>query len=152
MFLRLFLLFVSVVALETLLLVQIHAGIGLLGTVALILLTGALAAVLVKREGLRTMRTLQTQTLSGTTPSIPLVEGVLILVAAAVLLTPGLMTDACGFALLIPSVRRRAAVLAIARFKASMAKKAQDLRDRVATASGVRQPEVIDVEFERVPK
>ena len=152
MFVRLFALFVGVVTLETIVLVNLHRAIGLAGTIGLILGTGALAAWLVKREGLRTLATLRTQAGRGERPSQTLVEGVLLLVAAAVLLTPGLITDACGFLLLVPTIRSRVARVAMDRGKATvqrtMQKKADEIRQKVAPGS--RQPEVIDVEFERV--
>ena len=152
MFVRLFGLFVGVVALETLVLVQLHDAIGLAGTIGLILATGALAAWLVKREGLRTLATLRAQTMGGQRPSQTLVEGALLLVAAAVLLTPGLITDACGFLLLVPAIRSRVAQVAMDRGKRaveqSVRKKAEQIRQTVSP--GASTPEVIDVEFERV--
>ena len=154
MLLRLLLLFTLVPLIEFALLVQVERFIGLLGTLALILATGALGAVLARREGLRTLQDLKLQTRAGL-PSQSLVEGVLVLVAAAVLLTPGLLTDACGFLLLAPAVRRSVATWAIAGFKARMAaavtKQAAAFRDSLQTAAASRG-DVIDVEFEPVER
>ena len=77
------------------------------------LLTGFVGAALARWQGLATLRKVQTDMAGGRVPGEALVDGLLILVAGAVLLTPGLLTDAAGFLLLIPPTRalvRRALV------------------------------------------
>lgn len=105
MFLRLALLFVTVPLVELALLVWIGRHVGVLPTVALIFATGLLGASLARWQGLRTWRRFQAALDAGRLPHRELVEGLLILVAGAVLLTPGLLTDLAGFALLVPSAR-----------------------------------------------
>ena len=113
MFLRLLLLFTVVPLIELGLLIQLGRVIGLAPTIAIVLLTGFAGAALARWQGLATMRRVQTDMAAGRVPADALVDGLLILVAGAVLLTPGLLTDIFGFLLLIPPTRtavRRALV------------------------------------------
>jgi len=109
MFFRLALLFVLVPLVELMLLVQMGRWIGLLPTVALVVLTGILGAALARLQGLATLIRFRQAVAEGRLPHREIVEGILILIAGAVLLTPGLLTDATGFLLLVPPVRRLAA-------------------------------------------
>jgi len=115
MFFRLLLLFTVVPLVELGLLIQLGKVIGLAPTIAIVLLTGVVGAALARWQGMATLRRVQTEMAEGRVPGEALVDGLLILVAGAVLLTPGLLTDAFGFMLLIPPSRaavRRALVAA----------------------------------------
>jgi len=105
MFLRLLLLFTVVPLIELGLLIQIGRVIGLAPTIAIVLLTGFAGAALARWQGLATLKRVQTDMSEGRVPAGALVDGLLILVAGAVLLTPGLLTDIFGFLLLIPTTR-----------------------------------------------
>ena len=102
---RLSLLFITVTALELYIFVQItiHFHIGV--TVGLILLTGFLGAALARHQGFAVLRAIQESLQRGEVPTRELLDGVCILIAGALLITPGLLTDMTGFALLIPSFR-----------------------------------------------
>lgn len=117
MFLRLLILFTLVPLLELYLLIRVGDLIGVWPTVALVVLTGALGAFLTRFEGLRVLRKVQSEFQEGRVPTAGLLDGLLIVVAGAVLLTPGLITDALGFFLLLPPGRRvvRNAVSAAAK-------------------------------------
>lgn len=115
---RLLLLFVVLPAVELVLLIEVGSRIGTAATLGLIVLTGAVGAALARRQGLGVVRELQRETAAGGMPAGPLVDGALILVAAALLVTPGILTDAAGFALLVPAVRdaiKRAALQRLER-------------------------------------
>lgn len=99
------LLFLLVPAIELAILIQIGSHIGTLPTLALILSTGVLGAFLARMQGLSVLRAAQEQMQRGELPSGALADGVLILVAGALLITPGVLTDAAGFLLLVPQVR-----------------------------------------------
>ena len=103
---RLALLFITVPLIELFLLIQVGERIGLTATVLLVVATGALGATLARQQGLATWRKFQTESAAGRPPGRTLLDGLLILIAGAVLLTPGLLTDLTGFALLIPAVRK----------------------------------------------
>jgi UPF0716 protein FxsA len=104
-FLRLLLLFSLVPLVECWLLFQIYQQTSLAATLALVLATGALGAWLARRQGLRAISRLQSQMSQGQLPTESLGEGFLILIAGVVLITPGILTDLFGFALLVPPIR-----------------------------------------------
>ena len=137
MFFRLLVLFTVVPLLERYLLIRVGDVIGVWPTVALVVFTGALGAFLTRLEGLRVLRRVQTELQHGRAPTADLLDGLLVVIAGAVLLTPGLITDAVGFFLLVPPGRRI-------------------FRDFIVAAAarrfGVVRPPVIDVEWDREDK
>lgn len=104
---RLFLLFTLIPLVELTLLVWIAQHTNWIVTLALIFLPGFLGAWLARREGLRCLRAAIHQVRRGELPTDSLLDGVLVLVAGALLITPGVLTDLTGFLLLIPAVRQR---------------------------------------------
>jgi UPF0716 protein FxsA len=118
MFLRLLLLFTVVPLVELYLLITIGRMIGVGPTIAIVLGTGILGAWLARWQGLAVLRRVREEMAAGRLPTDALIDGLLILVAAAVLLTPGLLTDTAGFLLLVPASRvvvRKAVAAAIAK-------------------------------------
>ena len=107
MFFRLFLLFTCVPLVELYILLQVGSVIGAGNTILLVILTGVLGAFLAQREGIRSLRTIQSVMARGEMPGEPLLDAFLILVAGFVLITPGILTDILGFLLLIPATRLR---------------------------------------------
>jgi UPF0716 protein FxsA len=101
----LFLLFILVPAIELILLINIGGMIGVLPTLAIIVITGALGASLARWQGLSVLREVQSKLARGGLPAGALVDGVIILIAAALLLTPGFLTDLVGFSCLVPGIR-----------------------------------------------
>jgi len=109
----LILLLVLVPIVELVILLQVHhvlashwgSGVSLLITVGTILVTGVLGAALARQQGISVFRELRRQLDAGKLPGRPLLDGVLILIGAALLLTPGFLTDLFGFSLLIPVTR-----------------------------------------------
>lgn len=112
---RLFLLFTVVPLVDLYLLLRIGGRIGGTATLALVLVTGALGAALARAEGTRVLRAWQQALAAGTVPADGVVSGVLVLVGGALLVTPGVLTDAVGLLLLLPATRRLIARLVIAR-------------------------------------
>ena len=106
MFLRLLLLLTVVPIVELIILRRIADRFDWGPTIALVLLTGVLGAWLARREGLKTMIRIQNEMAKGVPPTGSMVDGFLILIAGIVLVTPGILTDLCGFALLIPPCRK----------------------------------------------
>jgi UPF0716 protein FxsA len=134
MFLRLLLLFTVVPLVELFLLVKLGTVIGVGPTVLIVLLTGFLGALLARWQGLGVLRRLSEDLGEGRLPADALIDGLLILIAGAVLLTPGLLTDALGFFLLMPAGRR-----AVRRTVAT----------RLERRTAFSGPEVIDVDWHR---
>lgn len=91
--------------LELVILLHLAQFIGAGGTILLILATGILGASLTRLEGLRVLGEIHQSLEQGRVPANELLEGVLVLIAGVVLLTPGLLTDTAGFLLLIPPCR-----------------------------------------------
>jgi len=103
---QLLLLFILVPLVELALLLWLADKTSWLCTLWLVILTGVVGAWLARREGLRCLRAIQDKTARGELPADSLLDGLMILVAGAVLVTPGILTDLLGFALLIPPFRR----------------------------------------------
>jgi UPF0716 protein FxsA len=76
-------------------------------TLLMVLSTGFLGAYLAKQQGFAAWRRIREDLSQGRMPAGPVLDGVLILVASALLLTPGVLTDVAGLTLLLPPVRRR---------------------------------------------
>jgi UPF0716 protein FxsA len=105
MFAVLALLFLVVPFVELFVLIQVGQAIGALPTIGLLVVVSVVGAWLVKKEGMGVVRRAQEQVRRGEVPGRELVDGVLILFAGALMLTPGFFTDLFGIALLIPPVR-----------------------------------------------
>ena len=103
---RLLLLFVTLPVVELFLLIEVGQRIGTVMTIVLIVGTGIVGASLARQQGLSTLARLRKDLAEGRSPAEPLLDGALILVAAAVLVTPGVLTDLFGFLCLIPFCRR----------------------------------------------
>ena len=87
MFLRLLLLFILVPLIELFLLVELGTVIGIGPTVLLVVATGVLGAWLARRQGLEVLTRVSEDLAQGRLPTDALIDGVLILIAGAVLLT-----------------------------------------------------------------
>ena len=101
----LLLLFIIVPIIEWVLLTKIGAAIGVMNTIALVLLTGVVGAGLFRLEGRRAWRQWQQSLAAGRMPAEGVLGGVLLLLGGALLITPGVLTDAVGLMLLIPQTR-----------------------------------------------
>jgi UPF0716 protein FxsA len=80
--------------------------IGALNTIGVVIGTAILGAYLFKRQGLSTYARVQETMARGEIPAIEMLEGIVLLVTGALLLTPGFFTDAVGFVFLVPAIRR----------------------------------------------
>ena len=106
MFGRLLLLFVFLPMIELYLLIVLGSRIGPMPTIGLIVLTGIIGATLARQQGLSTLARIQNELKQGRAPTQELVEGAMILVGGLVLLTPGILTDIFGFAMMVPGIRK----------------------------------------------
>ncbi|MFT5104861.1 MAG: UPF0716 protein FxsA [Verrucomicrobiales bacterium] len=105
MFGKLLLLFIAIPVIELYLFMTLGDKIGVPRTLGIIVATAFLGAWLTKKQGARAMAKLQLAMAEGRMPHNEVLDGVMILIAGVVLLTPGFLTDAIGFALLVPPVR-----------------------------------------------
>ena len=106
MFFRLLLLFTTIPLVEIWLLLEISKRLGVFDTIALVVITGFTGAWLARSQGLQIFRRIQSELQQGHMPSDALIEGLLLLIAGIVLITPGLLTDCAGILLLIPPTRK----------------------------------------------
>jgi len=98
-------LFIGIPFAEIYVLLQVGHAIGVLNTLVLLVLVSIVGAWLAKREGLGVLRRMQQALNQGRVPGTELVDGFLILLAAALMLTPGFLTDIVAIFLLLPPVR-----------------------------------------------
>lgn len=106
MFPPLVILLVVTPLIEIALLIRVGRAIGTAQTIGILIATGLLGAWLARRQGLSVWSQIQTDLAGGRMPASRLVDAMLIFVAGILLVTPGLLTDAMGFALLVPPLRR----------------------------------------------
>lgn len=106
------LLFIGVPLVELYFLIQVGSEIGAVRTIGLSILTAFIGAALVRMQGFGVLMRVRAASDRDEVPALELMDGALILVAGLLLLLPGFLTDAVGFALLVPPLRR----FLIARF------------------------------------
>ncbi len=106
MFFRFLILFTTIPLLEIWLLLEISKHLGVLDTIALVIITGLAGAWLAKSQGFMLWQSIQLELQQGRMPSDSLIEGLLLLIGGIVLLTPGLITDTAGLLLLFPPSRK----------------------------------------------
>jgi UPF0716 protein FxsA len=105
MLLRLVLLFTLVPLVELVLLLILAERIGWQYTLGIVLGTGVLGALLARWQGGQCWRRVHEELAAGRLPGDPLLDGLMILLAGVLLVTPGVLTDAVGFTLLLPPAR-----------------------------------------------
>jgi UPF0716 protein FxsA len=118
-------LFLVVPVLELAVIVQVAGAIGVGQTIGLLILVSVVGAWLCKHEGLGVVRRIQTALQRGELPHREVVDGALVLLAGALLLTPGFLSDVMGIVLLVPPTRAVVRALVWRR-----------LRDRVVVTAG----------------
>ncbi len=102
MFLKLLLLFITVPFVEVFILVKMAMTIGFWPTLLIQVVTAVVGASLAKLQGWLIWMKIMNELRQGHIPAEQMVDGLIIFVAGIVLLTPGLLTDLCGVALLMP--------------------------------------------------
>lgn len=101
----LFAIFVGIPLIEIAVFIRVGGLIGLWPTIAIVILTAALGSWLLRMQGLKTLVSAQQSFERGEMPVAELFDGLCLLIAGALLLTPGFVTDTIGFLLFIPPVR-----------------------------------------------
>lgn len=155
------LLFIAVPLAEIAILVKVGQYIGVLWTVVIVVFTALIGTTLLRFQGFGVLARVGDAISAGRMPVEPAIEGLCLLVAGAFLLTPGLLTDAVGFLLLVPFIRISLAKWTLHRLlesgsvRVSVFKSGGRRRDRPSEAreETFEQPPggpVIDGEFERI--
>ena len=140
--------FISLPMLELFLLLRLGQSLGWVATLWLVLVTGFLGGSLAHRQGFAVWRQIQETFARGQLPVLALMEGLMILVAGLVLITPGVLTDVLGFLLLVPILRRPLARRILNRLAHSLGTQSplgKNARPYAPYAEGSEE-DVIDVE------
>lgn len=103
---KLLLLFAALPLLDLWLLLRLGQAIGFWSTLALVVATGVAGAWLARAEGFRVVREWQRALAQGRLPAEGVLSGALVLAGGLLLVTPGVVTDVIGLALLLPPSRR----------------------------------------------
>lgn len=130
--------------LEIYLLLKMGSVIGVGWTIFLVVLTAVVGAFLVRAQGFATYMRVQESLQRQQMPAMELLEGLVLLIAGALLLTPGFATDAVGFACLTPPLRRGAIRYILKRGVFAAAGESRGARSTQASAR------TLDGQFRRV--
>lgn len=99
-------LFVGIPLIEIYVLIEVGRVIGALPTIGLCVLTAIIGGLLLRQQGLSTLRQAQVAMARGQVPALQVFEGVALGIGGALLMTPGFVTDIIGFLCLLPWSRR----------------------------------------------
>jgi len=99
-------LFLVIPIVEIYILLEVGSIIGAFPTIILVVLTAVIGAGLLRQQGLSTLARLQQNMGQGKLPAQEMIEGVLLAVGGALLMTPGFVTDTMGFLCLLPFSRK----------------------------------------------
>lgn len=110
---RVFLFIFVFALLEAMVLGQVAQAVGWGVTILLTVVTAMLGSVLFRLQGLQTWVRLNQRMQQGEMPGQELVEGVMLLLGGALLITPGFITDGIGFLLLLPASRKAMAAFVV---------------------------------------
>lgn len=145
----LFLLLVAMPIAEVATFIEVGGRIGLWPTILCVISTAALGTFIIRLQGIGLIQRVQTQINQGALPAFEIFSGVCLLVAGALLLTPGFITDGLGFLLLWPTARKAVFAYASRHIKVANAAAREG---RPQANSGSRGPEpptedIIDVDY-----
>jgi UPF0716 protein FxsA len=121
MLLILILLLIAIPIAELYVIVQVAQELGVLNTIALLIVISVVGAWLVKREGLGVLMRVQGQLAEGRTPTKELVDGFILIVAGALMFAPGFLSDVVGILLILPPTRAVVRGLVLRSFRKRVA-------------------------------
>ena len=112
----LLILILSIPLIEIWIMIDIGSVIGAGWTIMAIIATAVIGASLVRFQGFGVYSRMQSSVNRGEVPAIEMIEGLSLFISGVLLLTPGFVTDALGFLILIPPLRRWFALNMLKRF------------------------------------
>lgn len=128
--------------------IAVGQHIGVMSTIGLAFLSAIMGGILIKHQGLTTLLAVHHATRSGKLPLTEIFDGICIVTAGALLITPGFVSDSVGFALLMPPVR--ALLRRFIREHTNWGMDMSQSRFEGPQRPGPTPPGVIEGEFERV--
>lgn len=144
----LLLFFVGAPLAELYVLIEVGSEIGAAETILLSIFTAVLGGYLVRMQGFSILFRAQKQMANQGVPAIEMLEGGLLLVTGLTLLLPGFITDAIGFLLLIPQLRR-ALIVNFLQKRGVMSPASGNVDMEQNTPSGNEPHRIIDAEYRR---
>jgi UPF0716 protein FxsA len=145
-FLIFLIIFVFIPLTELYVIIEVGDRIGAFATIWLVVLTAVIGGWLVRKQGMGILFRIRQQMEQGETPAIEMLEGALLALMGILLLLPGFITDALGFLLLIPPLRR---FLVLEFLKRNGTMTHADVTIVRRDASSRRRIDVIEGEFQR---
>ncbi len=146
----LFFILILVPVIEIYLFIEVGGAIGVGSTILIIIITAILGAYLLKREGVSLLQDFAMKSATGGNVSQVLLEGLMVLFAGALLLTPGFMTDLFGFLLIMPYSRKfigqRLTIWFLSKFKNGF----HYSYDSSSQSPTRQDDDIIDVEYEEI--
>lgn len=139
-FQSIFLLVLIIPFVEIYLLLKVGSLIGALPTIFLVVFTAVLGAWLLRQQGFATFHRFRDSLAQGAVPAYEMIEGPIILVGGALLLTPGFITDMLGFVCLIPQLRQKIARYIIENYL---------IQGNVFTRNHFTEKDVLEGEFRK---
>ena len=100
-----FLLFILIPIIEIAIFITVGSNIGILNTIAIILLTAIVGIFFVKRQGLNLLFNAQRNMAKGIMPAEEIKGGIFLLISGLLLITPGFFTDCVGFLMFLKPVQ-----------------------------------------------
>jgi len=145
-FIILLALFVGIPALELATFIKVGAQVGVFNTIAFTFLTAIIGVGLVRHQGFQALTELRQAADEGRPPVLEIVSGALLLLAGVLLFIPGFITDAIGFVLLIPPLRKALAAWIVARLASQVQAQAHVCTD--PSGATIIEAEVVEIEDE----
>jgi UPF0716 protein FxsA len=137
-------LFIGLPLVETYLFIKIGVAIGAWPTIGLLILSAVVGAALLRAQSVATVRRARARLARDDLPAFELLEGLALIAAAALLMTPGFFTDLLGFVCLWPTTRR-----ALLRFLAPRLRILTSVKGRHPESYGARGDRIIEGEYKR---
>lgn len=146
--------FIALPFLEIALLIKSGQVIGFWPTLAMVLGAGVLGAAIWSRQGLSVARKTREAIAQGRPPVGPVLDGAFLLLAGALLITPGFLTDILALLLLIPPIRHKIMRWTVRRLVERAHVQVRTFDARIQSETGQSSPgtkgPVIEGEFERL--
>jgi UPF0716 protein FxsA len=136
--------------LELALLIKTGQAIGFWATLGMVVGAGILGAAILSRQSLGVLRRTQEAIAQSRPPVAPVLDGAFLLLAAALLITPGFLTDVLALLLLVPPIRHRVARWSVRRLVRSAHVRITAFEAQRASASARAEGPIIEGDFERL--
>ena len=147
MFIKLLALFLLIPIIELFIMFKVGKVIGLEITILIIIITAIIGAKLTKVQGAKAIKNAQSEIKGGKLPHNEVMDGIMIIIAGAFLLTPGFVTDIVGFSLLLPTLRSNYQKLLLAFIKTKILFAQSPINKQKKEGKSNDDPTIIEAEI-----